>query len=116
MRMKVVVCLLALFSFGALSVRTQESSKINVFLGYSYVQARASTTGLDSFHLNGGSASTDYNFAGWLAGVADFCGYTNGNIGRSGAGATLLTRFPETTSGNQMQNNLRVSTGAVLRF
>ena len=186
MTMKAVVCLLALFSFGGLSVRAQESSRINVFLGYSYVQANASTTGLDSFHLNGGSASTVYNFTSWLGGVADFGGYTSGNIGRSGAGGTLstylfgprvsyrhfgrvtpfgqvlfgvartnasafetpaaqnafamiagggvdyklaehfslrpmqvdylMTRFPETTSGNQTQNNLRVSTGVVLRF
>ena len=186
MKTKVVVCLLALFSLGGLSVRAQESQRINVFLGYSYLQANPTTTGLDSFHLNGGSASTDYNFTPWLAGVADFGGYTNGDIGRGGAGGTLstylfgpratyrhfgritpfgqvlfgvartnasafetahaqnafamtvgggvdykvaqhfslrpmqveylLSRFSETTSGNQTQNNLRVSTGVMLRF
>lgn len=187
MKSREVVCLLALFGFMAMSLRAQEEApKVDVFAGYSYVQANPSTPTLDSFHLNGGSVSGAYHFTNWLSGVADFGGYTNGNIGRDGFGGTmstylfgprisyqhfrritpygqvlfgvartnasafftgssqnafamtagggvdlrladhwslrplqveyLLTRFQETSVGNQAQNNLRVSTGVVFRF
>lgn len=187
MRSRAVVCLLAWFALSAVSLRAQEEApKLDVFAGYSYVQASPSTPTLDSFHLNGGSVSGAYHFTNWLSGVADFGAYTNGNIGRDGFGGTmstylfgprisyhhfrritpfgqvlfgvartnasafftgssqnafamtagggvdlrladhwslrplqveyLLTRFQETSVGNQTQNNLRVSTGVVFRF
>lgn len=94
MKMRVAVCLLALFAFAlsAVNVRAQEEApKVDVFAGYSYLQANPSTAGLDSFHLNGGSVSGAYNVRSWLGAVADFGAYTNGNIGRSGFGGTTST-------------------------
>ena len=187
MRVKLWVSLLAALAFSAVSAYAQETApKFDVFAGYSYVQANPGVTGVDSFHLHGGNANVAYNWKTWLSGVADFGGYTNGNIlssGRSGTFSTylfgprvsyrhynritpfgqvlfgaahanaaafnttgtqnafamtagggvdyklfdhfsirpfqaeyLLTRFREGTLGTRDQNNLRVSTGFVVRF
>ena len=96
MKLKLLVCSLAAFSFLLFGVtaRAQETApKFDVFAGYSYVQANPGVPGVDSFHLHGGNASLGYNFRSWLSGVADFGGYTNGNIlssGRSGTFSTYL--------------------------
>lgn len=92
MRTKVVVCLLAFLALSVLSVPAQEGpSKVDVFAGYSFLQANPSTPTQDSFHLNGGSINGAYNFTSWVSGVADFGAYTNGNIGRDGFGGTMST-------------------------
>jgi opacity protein-like surface antigen len=92
MKLKLLVSLLAVVSFSATSAFAQESApKFDVFAGYSYLQANPGVRGTDSFHLNGGSASLAYNVTHWLSGVADFGGYTNGNILRVGNGGTLST-------------------------
>ena len=90
MKWKFVVSLLAVLTFSALSLYAQEYPKIDVFAGYSYLQANPGN-GVDSFHLHGGSASAAYNFKDWLAGVADFGGYNNGNILNTGVNGTLST-------------------------
>ena len=92
MKAKGVVCLLAILGLCVPALKAQENaSKINIFAGYSYIQSYPSTSSFDSFHLNGGSASGAYNITNWLAGVADFGGYANGNIGRTASSATLST-------------------------
>lgn len=92
MKSKLWVSLLAVLLFSAVSAYAQESApKLDVFAGYSYVQANPGVTGVDSFHLHGGSASAAYNIRNWLGGVADFGGYTNGNILNSGASGTFST-------------------------
>jgi len=190
MKLRVVVCLLAFLSFLGGAAYAQDTPKVDIFAGYSYVRENPSTSGASGFSLNGGSASIAYNVNNWLSGVADFGGYHNGNIlgtnvngtlstylfgprvsyrhlGRitpfgqvlfgvahasgslSGSTTTvtssdnafamtvgggvdynlshhfsvrpvqvdyLLTRFSETGTGAQSQNNLRVSTGVVFRF
>lgn len=187
MKLKLLVSSLALLSFSAVSAYAQETApKVDVFAGYSYVQANPGVKGVDSFHLHGASASATYNLTDWLGGVADFGGYNNGNIlgtGKSGTFSTylfgprvsyrhfrrvtpfgqvlfgvahanaaafgtagtqnafamtagggvdyklldhlairpfqaeyLMTRFGVGTTGTQTQNNLRVSTGFVVRF
>ena len=187
MKLKLWVSLLAVLALSAVSAFAQESApKFDVFAGYSYVQANPGVTGVDSFHLHGANANVSYNIKNWLGGVADFGGYTNGNILSSGASGTfstylfgprvsyrhysritpfgqvlfgaahanaaafnttgtqnafamtagggvdykvfdhfsirpfqaeyLLTRFREGTLGTRDQNNLRVSTGFVVRF
>jgi len=187
MKARVVVCLFAILGVFVLGSRAQETShKVDVFAGYSYINANPSTSSFDTFHLNGGSVSGAYNFTNWLGAVADFGVYANGNIGRTGASSTLstylfgprvsyrhyrritpfgqvlfgtartnatafetsgsqnafaltagggvdykfaehwrirplqveylMTRFSEGTTGNQTQNNLRVSTGFVYSF
>jgi Outer membrane protein beta-barrel domain len=90
MKWKLVVSLLAVLTFSAVSVYAQEYPKVDVFAGYSYLQANPGN-GVDSFHLHGGSASGAYNFNDWLSGVADFGGYNNGNILNSGVSGTIST-------------------------
>jgi len=94
MKLKLWVSLLAVLSLSAVSAYAQETApKVDVFAGYSYVQANPGVTGTDSFHLHGGNANVAYNITNRLGGVADFGGYTNGNIlspGRSGTFSTYL--------------------------
>jgi hypothetical protein len=91
MKWKVVVSLLAVLSLFGVTAHAQDEPKVNIFAGYSYLQANPGVSGIDTFHLNGGSASVAYTFyKPWLSGVADFGGYTNGNILGTGSG-TLST-------------------------
>jgi opacity protein-like surface antigen len=90
MKLKVVVCLLALTAIGT-AARAQETSKFDVFAGYSYVRANPSTSGVDGFNLHGGSASIAYNATDWLAAVADFGGYHSSDILGTGVDGTLST-------------------------
>ena len=91
MKLKFVVSLLALLSFSAAATVAQETPKLDVFAGYSYVRENPATTGVRSFSLNGGSAQGIYHINDWLSGVADFGGYHNGNILGTGAEGTLST-------------------------
>jgi opacity protein-like surface antigen len=92
MKSNIVVCLLALLSFLGVATRAQESApKIDAFAGYSYLQANPGVSGVNSFHLHGGSASVAYNYNNWLGGVADFGGYNNGNVLGTGTSGTLST-------------------------
>ena len=187
MKSKQVVSLFAVLFLFAVAASAQESApKFDVFAGYSNLQANPGVHGVDAFHLNGGSASVAYNFNNWLGGVADFGGYTNGNVFGTHASGTigtylfgprvsyrhyrritpfgevlfgtahananafgttgsqnafamtvgggvdyklldhvsirpfqadyLLTRFGVGTAGTQNQNNVRISTGFVVRF
>lgn len=186
MKLRVVVCSLGLLAFSGAAVKAQDTPKVDVFAGYSYVRENPSTSGVDSFSQNGGSASIAYNANNWLSAVADFGGYHNGDILNTGVDGTLstylfgprvsyrhsdritpfgevlfgvahasasvlgtsgsdnafamslgggfdvkvsdhfsirpvkvdylLTRFNETGTGAQSQNNLRVSTGIVFHF
>jgi opacity protein-like surface antigen len=92
MKSKLVVSLLAVFSLFAVTASAQESApKVDIFAGYSYLQANPGVKGVDSFHLHGGSASVAYNYNTWLSAVADFGGYNNGNVLGTGASGTLST-------------------------
>jgi len=92
MKLKLVVSSLAVLSLFGVTARAQETApKVDVFAGYSYLQANPGVNGVDSFHLHGGSASIAYNYREWLSGVADFGGYNNGNILNTGASGTLST-------------------------
>ena len=92
MKTKLWVSLLAVLSLSAVSAFAQETApKVDIFAGYSYLQANPGLPGVDSFHLHGGNASAAYNITNWLGGVADFGGYTNGNILNSGASGTFST-------------------------
>jgi opacity protein-like surface antigen len=92
MKSKLWVSLLAVLSLSAVSAYAQETApKVDVFAGYSYVQANPGVTGTDSFHLHGGNANVAYNITNWLGGVADFGGYTKGNILGTGNDGTFST-------------------------
>lgn len=91
MRMRIVVSLLAFLSLCGVAAQAQETPKVDVFAGYSYVRANPGPTSGDSFSLNGGEASVTYHFRDWVSGVADFGGYHNGNILGTGVDGTLST-------------------------
>jgi len=92
MKWKVVVCLIAVFSITAIASAQEEGgSKLDVFVGYSYLRDNPSTSGVNGFNLHGGSASAAYKINNWLSGVADFGGYHANNILGSGIDGTLST-------------------------
>ena len=91
MKWKLVVSLLAVLSFFGATAHAQDVPKVDIFAGYSYLRANPATTGVDSFSLNGGSASIAYNATSWLSGVADFGGYASNNILGTDKGGTLST-------------------------
>jgi hypothetical protein len=91
MKWKLVVSLLAVLSFFGASAHAQDVPKLDVFAGYSYFRANPATSGVNSFSLNGGSAAVAYNATNWLSGVADFGGYTSGNILNTGTSGTIST-------------------------
>jgi outer membrane immunogenic protein len=91
MRLWVIVSLIALLSFFNAAAHAQETPKVDIFAGYSYVRANPSASGASGFSLNGGSASVAYNATSWLSGVADFGGYHNGNILGTHVDGTLST-------------------------
>jgi len=81
MKLKLVVSLLAVLSLLGTTACAQETA----------LQANPGVSGVDSFHLHGGSASIAYNYKTWLSGVADFGGYNNGNVLGTGGSGTLST-------------------------
>jgi opacity protein-like surface antigen len=91
MKLKVAVCLLAFTSLFGAAAQAQEAPKFDVFAGYSYVRENPATSGIDSFSMNGGSASIAYNANHWLSAVADFGGYHTDNILGTGIDGTLST-------------------------
>jgi hypothetical protein len=76
MKLRVVVCVFALLSF--LGVARGQDAKVDLFTGYSHVQANLSGSGdHGSFGLNGGEFSFAYNANSWLSGVADVGAYNS---------------------------------------
>ena len=94
MKLQLVVSLLAVLALSAGSAFAQEKApKVDIFAGYSYLQANPGVAGVDAFHLNGGSASLAYNFRTSLSAVADFGGYNNGNVLGRGNGTVSSYLF-----------------------
>jgi outer membrane immunogenic protein len=91
MKLKVVVCLFVFASLFGTAAYAQDVPKFDLFAGYSYLRANPATPGIDSFSMNGGSASLAYNANNWLSGVADFGGYHANNILGTGIDGTLST-------------------------
>jgi len=80
MKWKLLVSLLAVLSWFAVTAGAQELPKIDASVNYSYLRAMPATQGSSGFSLNGGSATAAYNFRDWLSGVADFGGYSVGSV------------------------------------
>jgi hypothetical protein len=91
MKLKLVVSLLVVLSLFGATARAQETPKVDIFVGYSYLIANPGVRGIDSFHLNGGTGSIAYNAKSWLSAVADFGGYTQGNVPFTRNSGTLGT-------------------------
>jgi outer membrane immunogenic protein len=91
MKWKLLVSLLAVLSFFGAAAHAQDLPKVDIFAGYSYVRDNPSASSVNSFNLNGGSASIAYNVKSWLSAAADFGAYHNGNILGTGTDGTLST-------------------------
>jgi opacity protein-like surface antigen len=91
MKLRIVVCAVAFLSLCGAAAYGQETPKLDIFAGYSYVRANPGPTSGDSFSLNGGSASATYHIKDWISGVADFGGYHNGDILGRKVDGTLST-------------------------
>jgi outer membrane immunogenic protein len=91
MKLRIVVSVLVFISLGSVIANAQETPKVDVFAGYSYVRENPGPRSGDSFSLNGGSASVTYHLRDGVSAVADFGGYHNGNILGTGVDGTLST-------------------------
>jgi outer membrane immunogenic protein len=91
MKLRIVVSVLVFVSLSSGIAHAQETPKVDVFAGYSYVRENPGPASGDSFSLNGGSASVTYHIKDWVGAVADFGGYHNGNILGTGVDGTLST-------------------------
>jgi outer membrane immunogenic protein len=91
MKMRIVVSLLAFFTLCGGAAYAQDTAKVDIFAGYSYVRDNPDTSGIDSFSLNGGSASFAYHIKDWLSAVGDIGAYHSGNILGTGVDGTLTT-------------------------
>jgi opacity protein-like surface antigen len=70
----------------AAAASAQDTPKVEVFGGYSYVHVSVTGTNFTG-NLNGGSASVAFNPTSWLGIVGDFGGY-QGSVSSSGSGAS----------------------------
>jgi outer membrane immunogenic protein len=91
MKLRIVVSVLVFISLCSGIAHAQETPKVDVFAGYSYVRENPGPASGDSFSLNGGSASVTYHIKDWVSAVADFGGYHNGSILGTGVDGTLST-------------------------
>jgi opacity protein-like surface antigen len=69
--------LLGLFFLVAISAHAQDSDKVQLFGGYSYMHFDSPR----SVSLNGWELSGQYKFTDWLGGVADFDGHYGSQFG-----------------------------------
>jgi hypothetical protein len=81
-RLSLLMGLFAALFFVSLPVRAQESDKVEVFGGYSYLRFNPNGPN-NSTNLNGWELSGQYNFAPWIGGVGDFSGDYGGIRGLS---------------------------------
>ena len=88
--MRKFACLLGLGFLFSLSASAQESSKIDLFAGYSFVNT-SPTNGISSFSANGGVASAALNFNSWFSGVIEAGGVHATHIGGADVDATAAT-------------------------
>jgi len=69
----------------------QETPKVEISGAYSYVRANLITASGCCFNMNGGGGSVAFNVNRWLGAVAEFDGYTQGNVKSTGADLTVFT-------------------------
>jgi Outer membrane protein beta-barrel domain len=81
----------ALFTLSATPpASAQDTPKVDIFGGYSYVHANIVVSGT-SINLNGGSGSLAYNFNDWLGVVGDVGFYHQGSITANDLSLTVST-------------------------
>ena len=82
-------CLAALFALGtAQAAQAQDTPKVEVFGGYSYMRANTVISGT-LLNLNGVSGSVAYNVNNWLGVAGDLGVYHQGSVTGNGLSLTL---------------------------
>jgi opacity protein-like surface antigen len=88
--MRKVACLMGLLLLVSVTAKAQDTSKAEVFGGYSYL--RYSPGGSQgSLNFNGGIGSVAYNVSNMFAVVGELGGYHNSNVYGSGASVNTLS-------------------------
>jgi opacity protein-like surface antigen len=88
--MKKFACLMGLLLLVSVTAKAQDTSKAEVFGGYSYLRYSPGD-GAKSINFNGGIGSVAYNVTNMIAVVGEFAGYHNGNIYGEGASANTIS-------------------------
>ena len=89
---KYVGALLSLmFCIAALPAAAQETPKVEISAGYSYVRANLIPDNGCCFAMNGGSGSVAFNANNWLGLVAEVGGYHSGNVQSTGLDLNVVT-------------------------
>ena len=86
--MKTSLTIIASLALSALCAPAQEMTRMEAFLGYTYVRVN-SATNVPSFGANGGGGQFAYNFNHWVSGVADLGAVHTGHIGNAIVDNTL---------------------------
>jgi opacity protein-like surface antigen len=89
MRKCALLCAVLLLT--AWTAAAQEHPSTEAVIGYSYMRANPNASSVDSFNLNGGTASIAYYPWHWLGFAADFSGNHVGQIGSVGVDNNLFT-------------------------
>jgi opacity protein-like surface antigen len=84
----ILVCSLVLAC--SFSAKAQDSSKVDIFGGYSYLRFQVPNAGLNG---NGGSGQVTYNFNPMIGLTGDFGGYHFSEGGRGGSGTIFTYLF-----------------------
>ncbi len=69
----------------------QDSPKVELSLGYSYVRANPAASFVDGFNMNGASASIAGNVNDWFGVVADFGAYDVSELNGLTVGGNVIT-------------------------
>jgi len=77
--MKRVLCVLTLSSFLGLCAFAQDTPKVDLFTGYSFLRYNSAQT-VPAFTANGGIGTLGFNFTDAIGLEAELGGYHNGNI------------------------------------
>ena len=88
--MRKLLYVLGLVCLASLSAAAQDSSKIDLFAGYSYVHTGPGIA-VSSFNANGGVGSVALNLNSWGGLVAEVGGIHATRIGNIGVDATAMT-------------------------
>lgn len=87
----VIIGLLALFAGGiALPTSAQDTPKVDLFGGYSYMHGNVVISG-QGISLNGASGSVAYNYNRWVGFVFDLGTYYQGNVAGNGRTLSVTT-------------------------
>ncbi len=78
-------------AFLAMPAAAQQTPKVDVSLGYSYVRSNLLPDNGCCFGMNGGFGSITYNVNSWLGLTGEVGGYNTGNVESTGADLTVVS-------------------------